>query len=936
MQDSSSKAEIKLYESNIELIRQWIQSLAFPVRPTRKTRLDDDTRKFLLTPLQQKGQTSKPKLGRSYNQGRFSFHSKNCEIIYLPNAGSEWGVILQSQDAKFSCCAHQRLKNNTDERKRLRMYWDMQTLEVTSDFTVINLMKMKNQRDEIERLCFLSSWKNGTYNYWKHNPNPHKPSLKKKLKVENFKALWTRENRANITRLIETSTRTFFLRSNLSFVPEKLTDEFWEKKRKEKIHKKNLKMEHRKTVENLKNMHQLENYDDMEKFVEAVKSENNFRGSLSCGLNIPKITDTVEDDNLEASFIEDCGTRIRGKETLKTIESYLPKGKNKKEIHAIFQIDIENCQVCLQDPISNGFIIARAKSLPLRQYQFDTAIRNNNEVSEKFSMKGDLNELELFTCTDEFIFKNPDKNNLDLPDSAFPDSDCLTPIITPTTLRMWYVYFKSLKSENSDEYETAKIETNLKYSVNNEESVNSLAIFLENLEIETDSKQIQILTNIMENLVLEIEPSTRAYARKLQQHKTKLKWMERTDDNVLKWEADIVKRKNELREMVGFLYSLQERQYKLQQNLSGISSSSTFYATEEVPILRRDLDILNRCILQQQKAVDEKSADCALRIKCLRNHKLQQVLEDNDIDEENNDDNSENGDFGDYDEDSISYCIRRAEILCENINWKLSDKNGKGSSIAECSLNDFMYVKNLFSDDKVKHRVELGWIELHDKIPSAVYKDFVLKPRNLQYRKSKRTLNSINNPILPQFNVLRVLAESRRPVGGIAIREYLEIKLDSLDIQVSRQFYHNIHEFFFPESDNLKETDNDGFTENITEIQPESDNEQRNNCHFYSQHSHLTDISRMDGKFDTMRDRANANISFVRVVIPEVDLNVSYHGAIKIKPVSLKLDPIEFRNELWTWQDLMNNIKENCTSQIFKMLYRGKLFSRKKSRVDKG
>merc|ERR1711972_182948 len=104
-----------------------------------------------------------------------------------------------------------------------------------------------------------------------------------------------------------------------------------------------------------------------------------------------------------------------------------------------------------------------------------------------------------------------------------------------------------------------------KYSVNNEESVNSLAIFLENLEIETDSKQIQILTNIMENLVLEIEPSTRVYARKLQQYKTKLKWMERTDDNVLKWENDIVKRKKELREMVGFLYSLQERQYRSRQ-----------------------------------------------------------------------------------------------------------------------------------------------------------------------------------------------------------------------------------------------------------------------------------------------------------------------------------------------------------------------------------
>ena len=101
--------------------------------------------------------------------------------------------------------------------------------------------------------------------------------------------------------------------------------------------------------------------------------------------------------------------------------------------------------------------------------------------------------------------------------------------------------------------------------------------------------------------------------------------------------------------------------------MASISSSSKFSDSDEAPVLQRDLDILNRCILQQQKSLDDKSADCAVRIKCLRNHKLQQVLEEDDSESEENDENELN-----FEED-ISYCIRRAEILCEHINWKLSN-----------------------------------------------------------------------------------------------------------------------------------------------------------------------------------------------------------------------------------------------------------------------
>jgi len=72
---SENTARINLYESNIELIRQWINSLAFPIRPTRRTIYDQRLcrRKFFFANSCAVRKSMKPKLGRSFNFGKFTF-----------------------------------------------------------------------------------------------------------------------------------------------------------------------------------------------------------------------------------------------------------------------------------------------------------------------------------------------------------------------------------------------------------------------------------------------------------------------------------------------------------------------------------------------------------------------------------------------------------------------------------------------------------------------------------------------------------------------------------------------------------------------------------------------------------------------------------------------------------------------------------------------
>lgn len=74
------------------------------------------------------------------------------------------------------------------------------------------------------------------------------------------------------------------------------------------------------------------------------------------------------------------------------------------------------------------------------------------------------------------------------------------------------------------------------------------------------------------------------------------------------------------------------------------------------------------------------------------------------------------------------------------------------------------------SDDAVEHHFELGWLWLQNLLPNSIYAD-VLKPQGDHGGTNSYTVVGSGSRRL----ALRALCKVKPPVGGIPIKELLEV-----------------------------------------------------------------------------------------------------------------------------------------------------------------
>ena len=74
------------------------------------------------------------------------------------------------------------------------------------------------------------------------------------------------------------------------------------------------------------------------------------------------------------------------------------------------------------------------------------------------------------------------------------------------------------------------------------------------------------------------------------------------------------------------------------------------------------------------------------------------------------------------------------------------------------------------SDESASHCFELGWLELRNLLPNAMYRD-VVHPYNRSDSRSRSVTGAGGRPL-----TLRVLCNVRRPVGGISVKDHVEVR----------------------------------------------------------------------------------------------------------------------------------------------------------------
>lgn len=113
--------------------------------------------------------------------------------------------------------------------------------------------------------------------------------------------------------------------------------------------------------------------------------------------------------------------------------------------------------------------------------------------------------------------------------------------------------------------------------------------------------------------------------------------------------------------------------------------------------------------------------------------------------------------------------VRSNEIYFKQGQWRLTEADGQ-IGIADLLLSNFLYTKTSKSDDSVEHLLELGYLRMNNLLPNEIYKE-VLCPTEIQF----------NMPV-EHKRVVRIFCREKPPVGGISVKEHFEINVVPLTI----------------------------------------------------------------------------------------------------------------------------------------------------------
>ncbi|TGZ59272.1 hypothetical protein CRM22_009166 [Opisthorchis felineus] len=128
--------------------------------------------------------------------------------------------------------------------------------------------------------------------------------------------------------------------------------------------------------------------------------------------------------------------------------------------------------------------------------------------------------------------------------------------------------------------------------------------------------------------------------------------------------------------------------------------------------------------------------------------------------------------------------VRRNEVCFEHARWRMTEHDGQ-IGLADVELRGFLYAKTHRQDDSGSHWLELGWIRVDSLGPDSFYKEVLLP--------------DVGGGHYAGGPILRIACSELAPVGGLSVKEAMEISVAPMVLQISKQFYRVMMPYFFPE-----------------------------------------------------------------------------------------------------------------------------------------
>ncbi|XP_025831839.1 protein KIAA0100 [Agrilus planipennis] len=398
------------------------------------------------------------------------------------------------------------------------------------------------------------------------------------------------------------------------------------------------------------------------------------------------------------------------------------------------------------------------------------------------------------------------------------------------------------------------------------------------LDVCTNSLQYAMLLDIVNNLLLYVEPHRKEALERLARMRFQLQLHSMEDQR-----RPIQSLQNQVRSTISKLRRLEKETYLINK------------ASQEEPNnveLLQEIEKLENLVYECKDVLNAQSEELDMMISC---YKESQLLANSRLATTRN--------------NKPLTVVRANEIFFKHAQWRLTEADGQ-IGIADLVLSNFLYTKISKSDDSVEHLLELGYLRMTNLLPNQPYKE-VLVPTEIQ-----------SNMPVENKRVVRVFCREKPPVGGISVKEHFEINVVPFTIGITKKFYNTMLKFCFPEKDpeNIEGERGDDIDMEARGKKYRSSGRGKRDSNFYIP---IDDVEKM-------KERAEKNKLFIYIKIPEVPVRVSYKGTKEknledIRDFSLVIPTLEYHNVTWTWLDLLLAMKSDTRRVILSQAIKQKL-----------
>lgn len=343
----------------------------------------------------------------------------------------------------------------------------------------------------------------------------------------------------------------------------------------------------------------------------------------------------------------------------------------------------------------------------------------------------------------------------EMSDKSTPNQ--LQRIVSRCKCEFFYVSYGETTIDNMSELPALPpSEENLSPWERQDEPVDAFTLMHHDLDVQTSSTQYSMILDIVNNLLLYVDPSRRERHERLIKKRFELQLHSHEDQ------------KRPIQHLQTEILSLMSHLRSLEKDIHFIAKARV--DGEDTEELRNEYNIVQKMIKDCKEELAFQSDELDMMLSCYKETQL----------------NASNKLA--IRKDKPLSIVRCNEICFKHAQWRLTEDDGQ-IGIADLILSNFLYTKNSKSDESIEHLLELGYIRINNLIPSDTYK-VILCPTELQ-----------RDMPIDHKRVLRVFCREKPPVGGISVKEHFEINVVPITIAITKKFYTTMLKFCFPDRD---------------------------------------------------------------------------------------------------------------------------------------